>query len=84
MLGDYKLTIKIFGIGGGGCNAISRIAEHIEEFGDIQLIAANTDSMSLANIGNYNFVKTTRRKENQRNGRRSVTGSRKTCNGRIV
>ncbi len=58
MLGDYKLTIKIFGIGGGGCNAISRIAEHIEEFGDIQLIAANTDSMSLANIGNYNFVKT--------------------------
>ncbi len=44
------LKIKIFGIGGGGCNAVKRLSKRKEQFGAIEFYAANTDSMALSNV----------------------------------
>lgn len=41
-----KTAIKIFGIGGAGCNALNSVAR--ENFADATLIALNTDAQSLA------------------------------------
>src|SRR5687767_13112816 len=42
-----KTSIKVFGIGGAGCNALNSIAS--ENLADTTLIALNTDAQSLAN-----------------------------------
>lgn len=47
---DYKkndMRIKIIGIGGGGCNAVRRLAKRKEHFSAIGFYAANTDMMAL-------------------------------------
>jgi len=40
--------IKVVGVGGGGCNAVNRMAG--ERIAGVQLIAVNTDAQSLAHI----------------------------------
>lgn len=42
-----KTSIKVFGIGGAGCNVLNSIAS--ENLADTTLIALNTDAQSLAN-----------------------------------
>lgn len=42
----YKVTIKVFGVGGGGGNAITRMHENLGVRG-IEFIAINTDSQDL-------------------------------------
>ncbi len=41
-----KLKLKVVGIGGAGCNTVSRMSKK-EEFNDIDFIAVNTDSQAL-------------------------------------
>ena len=43
------VTIKVFGVGGGGNMALLRMAE--SNFSDIELIAVNTDASQLARVG---------------------------------
>ena len=44
---ENKMSIKIIGIGGGGCNAIKRLVKREEDFKGIEFWAANTDAISL-------------------------------------
>ncbi|MEM2900467.1 MAG: cell division protein FtsZ [Thermoplasmata archaeon] len=44
---ELKTTIKVMGIGGAGCNIVSRIAD--ESIPNVELIAVNTDAKSLQN-----------------------------------
>ncbi len=46
-LNNVKITI--FGIGGGGCNAVNRLVQR-KEFEGVHFIAANTDKMALENV----------------------------------
>jgi cell division protein FtsZ len=48
--GELQLKIKIFGVGGGGCNAVDRLAQHADQFPGIEFYAANTDKASLLNL----------------------------------
>ena len=42
---DQRATLKVIGVGGGGCNAINRmIAEHLQ---GVEFIAINTDAQAL-------------------------------------
>lgn len=43
---NYQIRIKVFGVGGGGGNAISRMQETINTRG-VDMIAVNTDSQEL-------------------------------------
>lgn len=43
-----KAKIKVIGVGGGGCNAIQRMAEG--KIQGVELIAANTDAQALATM----------------------------------
>ena len=49
------VTIKVFGVGGGGNSVLERIAE--SDFPDIDLVAVNTDAGALKN-SNINSIKT--------------------------
>lgn len=42
---DYKVNIKVIGLGGGGCNAVSNMVE--KPLAGVTYIAANTDMQSL-------------------------------------
>ncbi len=42
----YQVRVKVFGVGGGGGNAISRMAEHLN-LRAIELVAINTDMQDL-------------------------------------
>jgi cell division protein FtsZ len=43
---DHQATIKVFGVGGAGCNAVNRmIAEGVE---GVQFVALNTDAQALS------------------------------------
>lgn len=42
----YQVRVKVFGVGGGGGNAIARMAEHLSPR-SIELIAVNTDMQEL-------------------------------------
>jgi cell division protein FtsZ len=44
--GVYKVHIKVFGVGGGGGNAITRMHQS-QEFKGIEFVAINTDSQDL-------------------------------------
>lgn len=46
----YKVQIKVFGVGGGGGNAVSRMQTN-PEFRSIDFIAVNTDSQDLDKSG---------------------------------
>ena len=48
------LKIKIFGVGGGGCNAVYRLREKVDA--GVEFIASNTDMMALSKI-NYPNIK---------------------------
>lgn len=54
---ERKLKIKIMGVGGGGCNAISRIAQQAEQFQGIEFWAANTDLVALRDVAKNEKVK---------------------------
>src|SRR6185295_14989973 len=41
--------IKVVGVGGGGCNAVSRMSQ--EKIPGVQLVAVNTDGQALMHIG---------------------------------
>src|SRR5216117_844146 len=45
---DGLPPIKVVGVGGGGCNAVNRMAA--ERIAGVQLIAVNTDAQALAGI----------------------------------
>ena len=45
-----KIKIAIFGVGGGGCNAINRLMTNPDEFKGVKFIAANTDAMALGQV----------------------------------
>ncbi len=48
-----ELTLKVFGVGGAGCNAVEHIARQRaahSEFADVQLTALNTDLQSLLDL----------------------------------
>src|SRR5258705_4264985 len=48
-----KFTLKVFGVGGAGCNAVEHIARQRaaqSEFADVQLAAVNTDLQSLFDL----------------------------------
>ena len=49
------VTIKVFGVGGGGNSVLERMAE--SDFPDIDLVAVNTDAGALKN-SNINSIKT--------------------------
>lgn len=49
-----KAKIKVIGVGGGGCNAIQRMAEG--KIHGVELIAANTDSQALATVSISNKI----------------------------
>ena len=49
-----KAKIKVIGVGGGGCNAIQRMAEG--KIQGVDLIAANTDAQALATISVDNKI----------------------------
>jgi len=42
----YQVSVRVFGVGGGGGNAISRMSEHLN-LRTIELIAVNTDMQDL-------------------------------------
>ncbi len=42
---DVQANIKVFGIGGGGCNAVDRMAAH--GISGVRLVAINTDAQAL-------------------------------------
>lgn len=42
----YQVRVKVFGVGGGGGNAITRMAQHLNQR-SIELIAINTDMQDL-------------------------------------
>ncbi len=44
------IRLTIFGVGGGGCNAIHRLAQEKAEFDKVNFIAANTDKMALDKV----------------------------------
>ena len=44
--GSKKISIKVFGVGGAGCNASSFMAR--QQFPGVTLVAMNTDAQSLA------------------------------------
>ena len=48
ILTGLKTNIKIFGLGGGGCNTINRLAE--EDILGAELYAGNTDAQHLLTI----------------------------------
>lgn len=48
------VKIKIFGVGGGGCNAIKRLA--LAQVSGVELIAANTDTAALRDVGTVGSV----------------------------
>src|SRR2546426_9857028 len=48
-----EFTLKVFGVGGAGCNAVEHIARQRaarSEFADVQLAAVNTDLQSLFDL----------------------------------
>src|SRR5439155_20397574 len=45
---DGLPPIKVVGVGGGGCNAVNRMAA--ERIPGVQLIAVNTDAQALADV----------------------------------
>lgn len=45
-----KIKIAIFGVGGGGCNAINRLVASPGDFKGVKFIAANTDAMALSQV----------------------------------
>lgn len=49
-----KAKIKVIGVGGGGCNAIQRMAEG--KIQGVELIAANTDAQALATMAINNKI----------------------------
>lgn len=49
------LKIKIFGVGGGGCNAVYRLREKVDV--GVEFIASNTDMMALSKINFPNIKK---------------------------
>lgn len=49
------LKIKIFGVGGGGCNAVYRLREKVDA--GVEFIASNTDMMALSKINFPNIKK---------------------------
>lgn len=49
-----QVKIKIFGVGGGGCNAIDRLAQLAPSFPGIEFYACNTDNSALSNLKNKN------------------------------
>ena len=53
---ERKLKIKIIGVGGGGCNAISRIAQQAEQFEGVEFFAANTDVIALRDVAKNDRV----------------------------
>ncbi len=48
------VTIKVFGVGGGGNSVLKRIAE--SDFLDIELVAINTDPHALTGLGNVKIL----------------------------
>ncbi len=49
-MNDLKPVIKVIGVGGGGCNAISFMS--YSEINDVEFIAANTDAQDLEKLKN--------------------------------
>ena len=49
------VKIKVFGVGGGGCNVLKRLAE--SGLNDIELIAVNTDAHALSVLNNDSIKK---------------------------
>ncbi len=45
---DHAATIKVIGIGGGGCNAVNRMIE--AGLGGVEFYAINTDVQALRNV----------------------------------
>ena len=43
-----ELTLKVFGVGGAGCNAVEHIAQ--KEFAGVSFAAVNTDIQSLLDL----------------------------------
>ena len=46
---DKKLSLKVFGVGGAGGNAVNYMVA--QDFGTVAFVAANTDSQALASLG---------------------------------
>src|SRR5262245_6509825 len=50
---EKQFTLKVFGVGGAGCNALEHIARQRaaqSELADLQLMAVNTDLQSLLDL----------------------------------
>ena len=42
---NYQATIKVVGVGGGGCNAVNRMIE--SGLSGVEFVAVNTDAQAL-------------------------------------
>jgi cell division protein FtsZ len=51
---DHAATIKVIGLGGGGCNAVNRMIE--AGLGGVEFYAINTDVQALRNVKTDNTV----------------------------
>ncbi len=51
---EHAATIKVLGIGGGGCNAVNRMIE--AGLSGVEFYAINTDVQALRNVGTANTV----------------------------
>ncbi len=47
---ESQVKLAIFGVGGGGCNAVDRLLADPKEFVGVKFIAANTDNMALEQV----------------------------------
>ncbi len=54
---DSKIKLAIFGIGGGGCNAVNRLMTNPKDFPGVKFIAANTDAMALDQVNQTGVTK---------------------------
>ncbi len=52
-----KIKLAIFGIGGGGCNAVNRLMANPKDFPGVKFIAANTDAMALDQVNQTGVTK---------------------------
>ena len=51
---EHAATIKVVGIGGGGCNAVNRMIE--AGLTNVEFYAINTDVQALRNVATANTV----------------------------
>ncbi|MBD5633737.1 MAG: cell division protein FtsZ, partial [Candidatus Eremiobacteraeota bacterium] len=51
---EHAATIKVVGIGGGGCNAVNRMIE--AGLSNVEFYAVNTDVQALRNVATGNTV----------------------------